>query len=144
MERYGSATAIEQTYLTRTGARATIQEIVELWRAEDRLAVAVMEESFTYSCIGIINMLQILRPECLILGGGLMEIDSAVFTCMARRLDEHMPEAARGTVAVLTAVHGNRAGMIGAGIQALAATQRDTATDGRASAKQTRNTGGLQ
>ena len=144
MERYGSVTAIEQTYQTRSGALLTIQAIIELWRAEDRLAATVMEESFMYSCIGIINMLQILRPECLILGGGLMEIDGAVFTSMARRLGEHMPEEARGTVAILKAAHGNRAGMIGAGIQALAVTGRDAAKDGRASTKQTRNTGGLR
>ena len=126
MERYGSVTAIEETYFNVKGENRTAQDIVEHWLCQDRFATDVMEEFLEYSSLGIINMLQILRPECLVLGGGLLEIHEAVFNSLSRRLDEDVPEAVRDTVSVRKATHGNRAGLIGAGVYALAVSEQDS------------------
>ncbi|MGD9763695.1 MAG: ROK family protein [Candidatus Binatia bacterium] len=67
--------AVESRYRERGGAPAAMEEIVGRARAGERLAGAVLEEFLDHFGHALGNVISILDPDAVVLGGGLSNID---------------------------------------------------------------------
>jgi glucokinase len=99
---------------------ATARSVGEAARAGDPVALAVFTELGRHLGMAIANLISALNPEAVIVGGGVslageVLIDTARATALARV----MPPLAAGVV-ILPAALGDRGGMLGAALLALA------------------------
>jgi glucokinase len=93
--------------------------------AGDPDAVAIMERFAWWVGLGLANLANILDPEVIVLGGGLVD-SGEVLVSPVRRAFAELVEAPdeRAPWAVLAAELGSRAGAVGAGLLAVRARQR--------------------
>jgi len=119
LEQYVSGPAIERDYTARTGTTRTVREIVAL-RATDVSASAVIETFLDAFGRGLANLIDMLDPSAIILGGGLSNL---------ALLTDEGPERVRGyvfndelTTPILRNSLGDSAGVIGAALVGAAGT----------------------
>ncbi len=86
VERYVSGPAVEERFRARTGVAADMADIVARARRGERDAGAVMDEFIDRFGRALANVVNILDPDVIVLGGGLSNIDE-------------LYEAGRGAVA---------------------------------------------
>ena len=73
-----------------------------------------MEETAEYLAMGLANLVSLLNPEMLVLGGGLMQAADLLLAPIRRRMERWtQPVAFRNTQIELTRLGGN-AGLLGA------------------------------
>ncbi|MEW9122985.1 MAG: ROK family protein [Thermotaleaceae bacterium] len=72
-EKKASARAVSQSYYEKTMKKKDCKYIFELARKKDEMAVLVTEEIYQYLGIGVSNIICILNPEKIILGGGMAQ-----------------------------------------------------------------------
>jgi fructokinase len=106
--------AVERQYRERAGVAASMDEIVRRARAGDAVAGAVMAELLERFGRALANVLSILDPDIVVLGGGLSNIDELYTTgrdAVARRVfnDELRTPIVRNQ-------HGDSAGVLGASL----------------------------
>jgi fructokinase len=111
-EQYVSGTGLQHDYLKVTGRNLKGKEIVERARAGETDAIAALErlsDRFARICANIVN---VLDPDILVVGGGLNQLPELV---------EHLPPRIRrcsfsgeAEVKVVRAAHGETSGVRGA------------------------------
>jgi glucokinase len=72
----------ESSILAKAGNRleaVNAQVVAEAAREDDPLARAILDKAFTYLGIGIANLIQLLNPEMIIIGGGVSKIGQPLF-----------------------------------------------------------------
>jgi fructokinase len=74
VEAYASGTAVEADYATRSGRRLPAAEIAAR-RDEDPFARAAMESLLDAFGRGLANVIDVLDPSAIVLGGGLSNLD---------------------------------------------------------------------
>ena len=68
--------ALERYYLRMSGRALTMREIVPRYRrGDDPAATATLERFFHFFAKGIANIINVLDPDAVVLGGGLGNID---------------------------------------------------------------------
>lgn len=71
-----SGPALERYYANLSGKSLSMREIVPLYRSgEDAAATATLNRFFHYFAKGIANVINVLDPDAIVLGGGLGQID---------------------------------------------------------------------
>ena len=75
VETYLSGSGLRRRYADRGGRARDAQEIVAAWRAGEARATAVMEEFLGRFGRALANLIAVLDPDVVVLGGGLSEID---------------------------------------------------------------------
>ena len=101
----------------RAGAPA--EAVVEAARAGDPAALAALDETASWLAMGIANVISILNPEMVILGGGLMQAGDLLLEPIRRGvLEWAQPLAARQARIELSQL-GEDAGLLGAARLAL-------------------------
>jgi glucokinase len=102
----------------RAGAR-TAEAVVEAARAGDARARAVLEETAAWLAMGIANLVSLLNPQMVVLGGGLMQAgDLLLERIRGEMLEWAQPIAAKRVRVELTRL-GEDAGVLGAARLAL-------------------------
>lgn len=102
----------------RFGATSA-EEVAEAARGGDKRAAEVMEETAEYLAMGLANLVSLLNPEMLVLGGGLMQAGDLLLQPIRRRMERWtQPVAFRKTRIELTRL-GENAGLLGAARLAL-------------------------
>jgi glucokinase len=97
----------------RYGA-ASAQDVADAARRGDVRAQDVMEETAEYLAMGLANLVSLLNPEMLVLGGGLMQAADLLLAPIRRRMERWtQPVAFRKTQIELTRL-GENAGLLGA------------------------------
>ncbi|MDE6530942.1 MAG: ROK family protein [Lachnospiraceae bacterium] len=91
------------------------RNVIEAVRQKDPVAVKVFEQYLEYLGCGIVNIINIFRPEIIYLGGGICE----GFDLMEETLQTYVKENCFGgeiaaVAQIKKAAHGNDAGIIGA------------------------------
>ncbi len=91
------------------------KHVIEAVRQKDAAAVKVFERYLEYLGCGIVNIINIFRPEVIYLGGGICE----GFDLMEETLQKYVRENCFGgeiaaAAQIKKAAHGNDAGIIGA------------------------------
>jgi fructokinase len=75
IETFISGTGVENKYFEMFQERLTMNEIVKRYRLGDNQAKLVMSDFFVYFGKAFSNLITILDPDIIILGGGLSNID---------------------------------------------------------------------
>jgi fructokinase len=75
VETFISGSGLERRYFERTGAKRSVPEIVSAYRAGEAGAIAAMNAFF--ACFGraLANVIAVMDPDIVVLGGGLSNID---------------------------------------------------------------------
>lgn len=96
-------------------AKATSGDLAEAFRQGDKVVVRSINRSAKYLSMGIASIANVLNPEMIVLGGGLVE---ALGEPYVRRVTEEVRErpmfAATGSVQIVPAALQDDAGVVGA------------------------------
>jgi glucokinase len=100
--------------LARRLKAASAEEVVAAARNGDSFALAAVEETARYLGLGIANLVSVLNPEMIVLGGGLMQAGDLFLPAIRRVMPVWaQPVAARQVRIELTQL-GEDAGLLGA------------------------------
>ena len=75
VETFISGSGLERRYAERAGSRRPVDEIVAAWRVGDPAATATMDDFFAHFGQALANLIAVLDPDVVVLGGGLSNID---------------------------------------------------------------------
>ena len=75
VETFISGSGLESCYAVRFGQPRTADAIVAGWRAGDARAAAVMDDFFARFGQALANLIAVLDPDVVVLGGGLSNVD---------------------------------------------------------------------
>lgn len=89
-------------------------ELAQLAAQGDAEAIAYWEKFGQRLGMGIANLVYVLTPDAVIIGGGLSASSSYFFPSMTSEIEERVLLPSRRGLKILVAQLGNRAGMIGA------------------------------
>lgn len=116
LEAYASATAVMKRYEEWSGERCSAKEIFDRARAKEELAGKVIQEFKYYLGEGLTSLVNVLRPEVIVIGGGM----AAGADLFLKELNQTVNEQAFGgsilPVHIVPAALGNKAGIIGASL----------------------------
>jgi glucokinase len=95
---------------------ATVEEAVERARAGDAVALAGLADAGRYLGIGIANMIIVLSPDKVVIGGGVAAALDLLLPTLLAELTQRVHTTDLTRVQVLPAELGTEAGAIGAAI----------------------------
>jgi fructokinase len=75
VETYISGSGLERRYAELVGERLGVEGIVAGWRAGDASGAALMDEFFVRFGRAMANLIAVIDPDIVVLGGGLSNID---------------------------------------------------------------------
>ncbi len=105
--------------VARRAAALTAEMVVEAARQGDQRALEVLNQTAAYLAMGIANIVSMLNPQMIVLGGGLMQAGDLLLEPIRREMLEWaQPLAARQVRLELTQL-GEDAGVLGAARLAL-------------------------
>ena len=128
LERYSSANAVAERFVEAlesgessplksrldAGQSVTSVDIVNAATAGDGLAVRIWGETCFHLALGCINVQHMLNPECIVLGGGLINAGSRLLDPLRREIAEQVWTIAQDAPRLEFARLGDDAGVIGA------------------------------
>jgi fructokinase len=121
LEQYASGPAVVADYAARTGVRATVAEIV-LARTTDDAASAAIDSLLDAFGRGVANLIDMIDPSAIVLGGGLSNLDMLLDEGR-ERVRKYVFNDELTTPIVKNAL-GDSAGVIGAALVGAAAATR--------------------
>jgi glucokinase len=96
-------------------SRITAEVVVEAARRGDAVARETLDHATTYLAMGIANIVSILNPEIVVLGGGLMRAGDLLLDPIKKELTRWAQPIAAGQVRIELSALGEDAGLFGAG-----------------------------
>jgi glucokinase len=125
VEGLGSGTALARL-ASAAGLDCSGPELVRLVEAGDPRAVAVWDEAMLTVGLGVVNLVQMVAPTCIVVGGGVGRNGELVLAPIRAALAEHGPAGPPPTV--VTALLGDDPGLIGAAAWRRATTSPTSGT----------------
>ncbi len=116
LEAYASATAVVGDYRERTGETVSAKEVFDRARAGEIPAAETVEGFREYLADGLVSLVNVLRPEVIVLGGGMAAAANDYLEDLRRAVNTLPYGGWLLPVKVVTAELGNEAGMIGAAL----------------------------
>ncbi len=115
-ERVQSHPAEGRPLIERAGSVANITAaMVEMMALEgDSLCRQIMDETIEYVAAALVGFVNTFNPECVILGGGVIEGYPPFIDAVRRAIEQYALEAARRGVRIVPSVLGSRAIILGA------------------------------
>ena len=116
-QRMASTSALVKRVASRKG------EAEELWNGkrifeevakEDKICLEELDRLCDALSIGLSNLCYAFNPECIVLGGGIMEQKEILLPKIWGHLQEHLVPIVAENTRLLAASLGNRAGLLGA------------------------------
>ena len=96
------------------------EHVGELATAGDPVARRLLRTAAGWVALGLNNLILLLSPEVVVLGGGLSELGEVLLAPVRDALDEvYLERRRRPPVELRVARHGDRAGAIGAALLAV-------------------------
>ncbi|OON98615.1 MAG: glucokinase [Epulopiscium sp. Nele67-Bin004] len=116
-EQYASATAlIRQAEEALNKKNITAKDVFELAENGNTLAKDVLENYLQFVSMGITNMINILEPEIIIIGGGISAQKEVITEPIKKYVQQQMYGGLQLQTEIKTAELGNDAGIIGAAL----------------------------
>jgi fructokinase len=112
LERWISGTGVELDYQTVTGTSRTARQIVEEFDAGKPEALLIMDRFEDRLARGLSEVINILDPDAIVIGGGLSNF-SHLYQTVPHRLAQYV-FGNEASTPVLRAVHGDASGVRGA------------------------------
>jgi len=94
----------------------TAEMVAEAARRNDELALSVINEAARYLGIGLANLVNIINPQMIIIGGGVSKMGAMLFTPARKAMKEHAFKLPARTVRVVRPRLGMDAGLFGVAI----------------------------
>lgn len=116
IETLASGTAITREGKERLGHINHAQEVFELAAEGNPIAQEIIEEAIHYLAIGIANLVHSINPEIFVLGGGVMKSRDQILTPLRKEVDKLVYPSLRGSIRIVPAGLGTKAGVIGASL----------------------------
>ncbi|HHY45963.1 MAG TPA: ROK family protein [Firmicutes bacterium] len=85
----------------------------------DEEALSILDRAFTYLGIGVANLVNLLNPEVIVIGGGVARIGDKLFEKVRQVVSQTAISAASGAVRIVPSLLGGDAGVVGAAVLAL-------------------------
>lgn len=114
LEAYASASALIASYQNKTGQEITAKEIFDRVRSGETSAIAVFHEFLSYLGDGLVSFGNILRPEVIIIGGGVSYSAELFVSYLEDYVNRNIYGSGALPIKITSAMLGNDAGMIGA------------------------------
>lgn len=114
LETYASAEAIKRRSKGFYETPQSAKDIFGKMREGDAGAAHIVEEFLAYLAMGAVNISNILRPEVIVIGGGVSGSADLILPRLRAELEKSVYGYEYAPVAVEQAVLQNRAGMVGA------------------------------
>jgi glucokinase len=108
------AQSILSAYLSTGRERITAARVTEAARCGDRFAEEFWSETVGYLSLGVGNIIAILAPEAIILGGGVSMAGEQLLGPLRQRLKEQVRMAPVNDIHLLQAGLGSESGLYGA------------------------------
>ncbi len=112
-ESYVSGRAMEMMYRRYTGRRKNTFEIEKLYYSRDKYARQVFDTMAKYLAISIANMITILNPDVIVIGGGIGKI-KALTEKAKKNYRKYLPYPNIQKVKIKYSRLGSKAGVVGA------------------------------
>jgi glucokinase len=119
LELYAAASRLTAHYRELTGSTISPSVVLERWSDGDKNANEAVITLAHWIGIGVGNVLNLLHPACLVIGGGLMEVGERFFETIRQSIREHCLPAIVRSVLIQRAHFGNQAGVVGAALFAM-------------------------
>jgi len=123
----GRATSILEMTPGRAPEQITAHIVTDAARAGDALGVELLAQAGFYVGVGVVNLLHILNPGRVVIGGGVSFAGDLLFQPIRQTVNDRAPLVFRQDVEILPAALGDDAGLLGAAALAFSAA----ATHGR-------------
>ncbi|MDH4158470.1 MAG: ROK family protein, partial [candidate division Zixibacteria bacterium] len=94
----------------------TIKKIFSAERKGDAVARQVLDETARYLGIGLAGIVNLLNPDTVVIGGGIIEGGGGLLEAVTAEIKERAFDSAVENLRVVKAALGNDAGFIGAGL----------------------------
>jgi glucokinase len=119
MERLaeGNKSCLTELARGRIG-NVTAELVTEAARRNDSLALSVIDEAARYLGIGLANLVNIINPQMIIIGGGVSRMGAMLLNPARKSMKEHAFRLPARTVRVVRPRLGMDAGLMGAAIYA--------------------------
>lgn len=114
LEAYASAEAIKKRGAKLRMTSGSVKEIFQAMREGDGEAACVVEEFLAYLAVGVVNIANILRPEVIVIGGGVSASADLILPRLQRELEKGVYGYEYAPVKVVRAELLNQAGTVGA------------------------------
>ncbi len=109
----------------------TTKTVVEAVRRGDKLAIEIWDETCRFLAIGIANVISILAPEAVIIGGGISAAGDLLFAPLRRLLPEFVSMIPAEKINIIPAELGGESGVCGALVMAKKVVPNDMFSDGK-------------
>jgi len=97
----------------------TPQQIGDAAADGDSVARAVLEETGRWLGLAFITLINVLDPDCILVGGGIAQAGPPLFDAIRKTVGNHAMSGTARVVPIVVAALGTRAGTAGAGALAL-------------------------
>lgn len=92
----------------------TAHHVAGAARAGDELALRIWHETGTYLGLGVANVISILNPRLVVLGGGVMEAGALLLELVRRTVQDRAMNQLAADAEIVTGQLGDQAGIVGA------------------------------
>lgn len=116
-QRMASTSALVKRVASRKGEPEELwngKRIFEEVKKEDKICLEELDRLCDALSIGLSNLCYAFNPECIVLGGGIMEQKEILLPKIWGHLQEHLVPIVAENTRLLAASLGNRAGLLGA------------------------------
>jgi glucokinase len=118
-EQYASGRALARLASERAGRPVSSEEVVAAARTGDLAAAETLDRFGWWFALGLANLVAVLDPEIVVVGGGLVEAGEVLFDPLRRAYRELvMAGDVRPEVPIVPAALGERASAVGAALLA--------------------------
>jgi glucokinase len=115
LEMYAAGPAIAKAYEIKTGAQAiSAREVIERAQRGDADARQIVEQTAYYLGVGLGNLITILAPDVIVLGGGVMTHFDLFYPAMRATISKNVALVPAAQVNIVPAALGQNAGVTGA------------------------------
>lgn len=118
LESLASGTSIARR-AKESGLSLTAEEVAQAARAGDAIAARIMNETAEYLGLGVANVVNILNPRMVVLGGGVMKSADLLLDGIRRTVNERAMTQLANDVQIVPGILGDQAGITGALLIAL-------------------------
>jgi glucokinase len=113
-EALASGTAIGRNGRDRLGIAGGAEEVFLMAANGNLEAQQIVDETVIYLAMGIANLVHIVNPSIVVLGGGVMQAEEQILSPLRERIKDYLYPGLRECVRLEPAVLGTKAGLIGA------------------------------
>ena len=112
-EAYCSKTGLENIYYDLSNNRVSINEILKLIDKKDSLAGVAMNVFSKYLGIGLSNIVNLLIPDVIVIGGGLSELSSYYFKNTIKVFSKNLFNPYKNSTRLIVSKLKNKAALYG-------------------------------